>query len=84
MESYGKKDVLGPFDENEEPDSEDEADEEDEESGDEEGERSGVDETVDLALEIKGIGLSPRSKQLSEKDKVSVKDLIVFKRCPKT
>lgn len=84
MESYGKKDVLGPFDENEEPDSEDEEDEEDEESGDEESERSGVDETVDLALEIKGIGLSPRSKQLSEKDKgdITVEDAKKFLENP--
>ncbi len=68
MESYGKKDVLGPFDENEEPDSEDEEEEDEDEEEDEEEQQNGADATDDLALEIKGIGLSPDSKQLKQGD----------------
>ena len=73
MEFYGKKDKLASFDDNEEPDSgdEDEGDEEEEEEDEEEKEDD--DEGADnLALEIKGIGLSPTSKQLRDDSKVMV------------
>eukprot|EP00794_Sanderia_malayensis_P007169 gene7169-7975_t len=75
MDAYGKRDVLGPFDENEEPDSEDDEEEEDDE-GEEEGEEDEetADATERLALEIKGIGLSPDSKQLKEPSQSGVND----------
>ena len=67
MESYGKKDILGPFDENEEPDS----DEEEEEEAEEEEEKSDDEGADELVLEIKGIGLSPDSKQLKQDQQIT-------------
>ena len=74
MDSYGKKDKLASFEDNEEPDSEEEdedgEEEEDDEEEEEEEERKENDKSADeLALEIKGIGLSPNSKHLTDDSK---------------
>jgi len=87
MEFYGKKDKLASFDDNEEPDSgdEDEGDEDEEEDEEEEEEKEEDDEGADsLALEIKGIGLSPTSKQLRDDSKVMLdeEDTIRIKESP--
>ena len=74
MASYGKKDILAPFEENEEPDSEEE-----DEPVDDDEEEEGAEVVVsrdtcgdDLALEIKGFGLSPDSKQLKDDALIAV------------
>ena len=90
MDSYGKKDRLSSFDDNEEPDSdeedegedeEEEDEDEDEDEGDEEEEeerqadkqKNEDDESANnLALEIKGIGLSPNTRQLRDDSKAQV------------
>ena len=70
MDSLGKGDVLAPFEENEEPDSDDQdGDDEDEDEEEEEGEHDASKGTGDdLALEIKGLGFSPDSKQLQDRN----------------
>ena len=66
MDSYGKKDILASFEDNEEPESgsEDEDDSEESAAEEEDGEDEKKDEGADeLALELKGIGLSANSQQ---------------------
>ena len=75
MDSFGKKDRLASFDDNEEPDSEEEdegEDDEEEEEEEGEGDREEDESADNLALEIKGIGLSPNSRQLRDDSELTV------------
>ena len=67
MTSIGRINTLAPFDDNEEPDSDDE--EEGVESDNDEGEEQ--EDTSDLALQIKGMGLSKESPLLKDSSKTN-------------